>query len=176
MRWLTASVAGLALVGCGQTSSSSSERTARKVRPPLGVFRRLAGVVQVGAVLPPLSYFYPPSWVIPPSCLIPPTGVGLPGVEAEEESELPGCQTGRARADAHPPVCLQAPALHGPRLGTDPRRGRNRKEAAAGRLGIPRSHGYRPIPTFGSNNLTQETGDSRCFCTETAYPSGKRAV
>lgn len=28
-------------------------------------------------------------------------------------------------------------------------------EAAAERLGIPRSHGYRSIPTFGSNNLTQ---------------------
>jgi hypothetical protein len=39
----------------------SSERTARKVRPPLGgVFWRLAGVVKVGALLLVLSYFYPP--------------------------------------------------------------------------------------------------------------------
>ena len=50
----------------GRGRGPSSERTARKVRPPLGVFRRLAGGVEVGAVLPPLSYFYPLSWVIPP--------------------------------------------------------------------------------------------------------------
>ena len=74
----------------GQRPQPSSERTARKVRPPLSVFWRLPGVVEVGALLLPLSYFYPPSWVIPPSCLIPPTGVGLPSVEAEE-SEPPGC-------------------------------------------------------------------------------------
>ena len=65
--------------------SPSSERTARKVRPPLSVFWRLPGVVEVGAVLLPPSYFYPP--VMPD----PAHGVRTSRVEAEEESELPGC-------------------------------------------------------------------------------------
>ena len=45
-------------------------------------------------MLLPLSDFYFPVIDDPPSCLIPPTGVGLPGVEAEEKSELPGAKPG----------------------------------------------------------------------------------
>ena len=150
--------------------SPSSERTARKVRPPLSVFWRLPGVVEVGALLLPLSYFYPP--VMPD----PAHGGRFSRCRSRRRVRAARLLNRASTSGRTPAVCLQAPALHGPRLGTEPRRGRDRKEAAAGKLGIPRSHGYRSIPTFGLNNLTHQTGDSGCSCTETAYPSRKRAV
>jgi hypothetical protein len=44
----------------GRGRSPSSERTARKVRPPLSAFWWPPRVVEVGAVLLSLPYFYPP--------------------------------------------------------------------------------------------------------------------
>ena len=120
----------------GQRPQPSSERTSRKVRPPLSVFWRLPGVVEVGALLLPLSYFYPPSWVIPHhACIVPDPAHGGRSSRCRSRRRVRAARLlNRASTSGRTPACLpsstcppRATTGYRPPKRSKPERGRGRK-------------------------------------------------